>query len=66
MLYLLVTSNADGLYTVIADQITVVDCEDKVTAVSVVFAVYWILDIQYAAGHKRTMEMFEKAIYNMS
>jgi len=56
-----------GTYTVVADtSVSVVVCQDKSSAVTGLFAVHWIFDIQFAAAHKRTMELFEKAVFKLS
>ena len=62
-----IVCNTDGTYTVVADtSVSVVVCQDKSSAVTGLFAVYWIFDIQFAAAHKRTMELFEKAVFKLN
>jgi len=56
----------ENAYTVMVDNVPLVTCEDKSSAVTALFATYWIFDLQYVAAHKKTMELFEKVIFKIS
>jgi len=59
-------NDEENAYTVMVDNVSLVTCEDKSSAVTALFATYWIFDIQYVAAHKKTMELFEKVIFKIS
>jgi len=55
----------DGKFAVLADSSSVVTCDDKQSAVTALFSVYWIFDLKYSTKHKRTMELFAKVIFKV-
>jgi len=51
----------ENAYTVMVDNVPLVTCEDKSSAV-----ICWIFDIQYVAAHKKRWNYLKKSFFKIS